>query len=129
MGPKRKGGGKKNVPSQQPAPTNQSASASASAVATPAQGRPPPRDRDSTGSDRLPSPPRESVRLAGLSNTELLDDEMDVVAKQIEDGEKLQHFFGEAVSATQHWRYSHAERDSQYTPSPTIDYRTMPRNN
>ena len=75
---------------QQPAPTNQSASASASAVATPAQGRPPPRDRDSTGSDRLPSPPRESVRLAGLSNTELLDDEMDVVAKQIEDGEKLQ---------------------------------------
>ncbi len=33
------------------------------------------------------------------------------------------------LSATQHWRYSHAERDSQYTPSPTIDYRTMPRNN
>ena len=32
-------------------------------------------------------------------------------------------------SATQHWRYSHAERDSQYTPSPTIDYRAMPRNN
>jgi hypothetical protein len=25
-------------------------------------------------------------------------------------------------SATQHWRYSHAERASQCTPSPTIDY-------
>ena len=25
-------------------------------------------------------------------------------------------------SATQHWRYSHAERDSQCTPSPTNDY-------
>jgi hypothetical protein len=27
-----------------------------------------------------------------------------------------------ALSATQHWRYSHAERGSQCTPSPTIDY-------
>ena len=26
-------------------------------------------------------------------------------------------------SATQHWRYSHAEQGSQCTPSPTIDYR------
>jgi hypothetical protein len=91
MGPKAKGKGKKKVPSQppqQPAPTNQSASASASAVATPAQGRPPPRDRNSTESGHLPS--RESVRLAGLSNVDLLDEEMDLVAKQIEDGEQLQ---------------------------------------
>ena len=28
----------------------------------------------------------------------------------------------EGVSATQHWRYSRAERGSQCTPSPTIDY-------
>ena len=25
-------------------------------------------------------------------------------------------------SATQHWRYNHAERGSQCTPSPTYDY-------
>ncbi len=29
----------------------------------------------------------------------------------------------ETRSATQHWRYSHAEQGSQCTPSPTIDYR------
>ena len=92
--PPKKGGKKKQASNQQTAPTNQSAS-DGPAVVTPAPGRQPPRDRSSESdrllpseSDHLPSPPRNSVLAGSSASADLLDKEMDEVAKRIEQGQE-----------------------------------------
>ena len=95
--PPKKGGRKKQASNQQTAPTNQSAS-DGPAVVTAAPGRHPPRNRSSSESgsdrlpssesDRLPSPPRGSVLAGSNASADLLDKEMDEVARRIEQGEK-----------------------------------------
>ena len=93
--PPKKGGRQKQTSNRQTAPTYQSAS-DGPAVVTAAPGRHPPRNRSSSGSDRLPSsesdrlpsPPRGSVLAGSNASADLLDKEMDEVARRIEQGER-----------------------------------------